>query len=218
MALSISSVVAALSLLWFAFPFQHPASSNEPALLYVTGYPPANLELEAGKFLIASNLLGDPRFMQTVVLLIRYDRSGSMGLIINHPTDITLSEAFPDLATGKKGSDLVFIGGPVGISRMFLLLRTRTQPDESLHVFGNGYFSISKAVLEDRMKNPAAQEKLRAYAGYSGWAPGQLEAEIQAGHWLVWHGDPEMIFEHDPTEVWKEMIRRSSLLQAGLYH
>ena len=177
-------------------------------------YSLADLDLADGKFLVATAQLIDPRFTQTVVLLIRYNKEGALGLIINRPTKANLSDALPGLPILKRVQETLFLGGPVDLSRMFLLLLSSEQPKESLRVFGHVYISSSKEVLQERIPKLGGKEKMRVYAGYAGWGAGQLETEIQQGHWNVWHADAEIIFNTPAKEVWPEMIRRSTVLQA----
>ena len=178
------------------------------------GYPPADLDLSKGKFVIATKLLGDPRFMQTVVLLVHHDGEGALGLVINVPSGITLSSALPKVDGFKDSKEQLFFGGPVDRSRVFMLLRSHSPPKDSTRIFDHVYFSSSKEVVEEVGPVPAAGEKLRLFAGYSGWGKGQLEREIQSGHWLVWHADMEIIFDRPSKEVWQEMIERSSVVTA----
>jgi len=182
------------------------------------GYPPADLELSKGEFLVATRKLADPRFMQTVVLLAHYDKEGALGLVINDPTEISISKALPDIPALKRSKQQVFLGGPVDRSRMFLLIRTLDEPQESLRLFDHVYFSTSKKVLEEKASISGARESLRVFAGYTGWGAGQLEAEIQTGHWFVWHADAEIIFDKSPKDIWPEMILRTSVIQANLGH
>jgi putative transcriptional regulator len=180
-------------------------------------YTPASIDLSNGKFLVATRQLIDPRFVETVVLLVRYDKEGALGLIVNRPTKANLSDALPDLPNLKNVKETLFMGGPVDLSRMFLLLLSTEPPKDSLRVFGHVYLSSSKEVLEKRIPIQGGKEKLRVYAGYSGWGAGQLESEIQRGDWNVWHADTEIIFNMPSKEVWPEMIRRSTVLEAATH-
>jgi putative transcriptional regulator len=163
---------------------------------------------------VATRQLLDPRFTQTVVLLIRYDKEGALGLVINRPTKANLSDALPDLPNLKRVKETLFLGGPVDLSRIFLLLLSAEPPKDSLRVFGNVYLSSSKEVLEQRIPIQNNKEKLRVYAGYAGWGAGQLESEIQQGHWNVWHADAEIIFNMPAKDIWPVMIERSTVLEA----
>src|SRR5262245_30650641 len=86
-------------------------------------------DLAAGKFLIAKRDLTDPNFAETVVLLIRYDEKGAMGLIVNRPTKVPLSKVFADIPAAKGRKDPVYLGGPVGLEGALGLLRASKQPE-----------------------------------------------------------------------------------------
>jgi putative transcriptional regulator len=182
--------------------------------LIQAGYPPADLELSKGEFLVATEKLADPSFAETVVLLAHYDKEGALGLVINDPTKMNLSEAFPDISALKRLKQQVYLGGPVERSKVFLLIRSMNDVEESVRLFDHVYFSTSKKVLEERAPVSNASESLRVFAGYCGWGAGQLEMEIQRGGWFVWNADAEMIFDKPAKEIWPEMIRRTSIIQA----
>jgi putative transcriptional regulator len=184
------------------------------ATLLSAGYPPANLELEKGEFLVATEKLRDSAFKETVVLLAHYDKNGSFGLVINDPTKVPLSEGFPQIPSLKRVQQQIYLGGPMERSKVFLLIRSTDEPQDSMRLFDHVYFSISQKVLEKRAPISGARESLRVFAGYSGWGAGQLEMEIKMGAWAVWKADDEIIFDRPAKEVWPEMIRRVSIIQA----
>jgi len=166
-----------------------------------------------GKFLVASRSIGDPRFSETVILLIAHDSSGTIGLIINRPTKVRLSDLFPNIAGLQKKTDTVFVGGPVGRNEIFMLIRSRGLPEGALYVMKEMYVSTSMAVLKRIANDSKAQEKFRLYDGYAGWAAGQLEREVLRGDWHVLEADAETVFERDPEKIWQELILRSSAIQ-----
>jgi len=184
-------------------------------LLYA-GYPPADLELAKGEFLVATEKLRDSAFSETVILLAQYDKKGSFGLVINDPTKVPVSEGFPQISSLKQVKLPIYLGGPMEKSKVFLLIRSTDPPQDSVRLFDHVYFSMSQKVLEERAPASGAREGLRVYAGYSGWAAGQLEMEIKTGHWAVWKADAEMIFDQPAKEVWPEMIRRVSIIRASI--
>lgn len=179
-------------------------------------------KLSLGKFLVATQKLNDPRFSERVVLVIHYDETGTVGLTINHPTKVTLGNAFPDRKMVKRKSDLVFIGGPVDLKQVFWLIRLHSTPQDQRQVpdlakvFGDVYVGSGDQSLETMLQDVKPYEDLRVYIGYAGWAAGQLEFEINTGHWLIWDADSTLIFKTDPEQVWPEMIRRSSVLQVKI--
>ncbi|UCG11828.1 MAG: YqgE/AlgH family protein [Deltaproteobacteria bacterium] len=168
--------------------------------------------LSAGKLLVASRNLRDPNFAETVVLLIEYDWYGAMGLIINRPTDVKLSKLFPETKELQRRQDTAYIGGPVGKSKMLLLIRSPSQPDGSRPVFNDIYVSGSQEVLERMIDGTAEAQQFRLFVGHAGWVPGQLDREISRGSWHVVQADTETVFDKAPGEIWPDLIRRSSVL------
>jgi putative transcriptional regulator len=170
-------------------------------------------KLSKGKFLVASRKLGDARFQETVVLLISYDRNGAAGLIINRPIKMSLSDTFPDSRIFKKRKETVYFGGPVELDRLLFLIRSPGRPEESAHVLGSVYVSSSRTVLDRLIGKPKTGEHVRVYAGYAGWAAGQLDAEVARGDWHVIQADAKTIFDKKSEKIWPELIRRGSELQ-----
>jgi len=166
--------------------------------------------LTKGKFLVASQSIKDPRFSETVILLVDYGLHGAMGLIINRPTRVRLSTVLPEKEALKQRPDILYYGGPVNRNQIFLLIRSASQPKGSVHVFRDIYVSSSQRVLEWMIDNPEAGIRFHAYAGYAGWAPGQLEREVMRGGWYIMQGDANIIFDKKPSEIWPELINRRS--------
>ena len=172
--------------------------------------PPAEMEVSQGIFLVASQDLLDPRFRETVVLLTRHSRLGSVGLIINRPTKVSLAEAFPKNPSLEQNTDPLYIGGPVEPNTTQLLIRSRSRPEGSQRVLESVYVGASGELLDRLGRNGTDDgETLRVFAGYSGWSPGQLESEILRGDWHVMSADAKTIFERNPKDVWSELMRRT---------
>src|SRR5579864_7619435 len=96
-------------------------------------------DLAAGKFLVASRDLNDPNFAETVVLVVRYEKDGVIGLVLNRRTRIPISRALDEMKGAKSRSDLIYAGGPVGRSGVMALMRSRTKVEDTDHVFGDIY-------------------------------------------------------------------------------
>src|ERR1700733_6693857 len=96
-------------------------------------------DLGAGKMLVASRDLPDPNFSKTVVLLVKYDDDGVLGLILNRRSKVPVSRALDDVGAAKDRADLIYAGGPVGSSTMLVLLRSRNKPGDAEKVFGDIY-------------------------------------------------------------------------------
>jgi len=167
-------------------------------------------DLSAGKFLVAGRTIGDPRFFETVVLLIEYGMHGAVGVIINQPTGVRLSELFPTMKGLKDTEKNVYDGGPVNRNHPLLLMRSDIQPVESSHIFGDVYVSSSRMALDQMVGRANKKDNFRLYVGYTGWEVGQLDREVLRGDWFVLKADAETIFDKKFSEIWPEFISRSS--------
>jgi putative transcriptional regulator len=168
-------------------------------------------QLASGKFLVADHQLTDTNFRETVVLLIHYGPDGAMGLVINRPVQIDLSIVVPDLKELYQRKGTLHLGGPVHPNSILLLVRTANPPESSIPVFDDVYLSSNQELLQRLIKNPTEEERFQIYAGYAGWAPDQLESEYNRGHWHVLNADSVMLFDKDSSEIWKELINRTSV-------
>lgn len=164
-----------------------------------------------GRFLIAKRSLRDPNFAEAVILLLSYSERGSMGVIINRPTGVRLATALPKIKELRDRPDRVFMGGPVAVNTMLLLARFRTRLADSQLIFGDVYASGSMRALREVVGQAGKTERLRAYVGYAGWGPGQLDQEIGRGDWLVAPADAAAIFDTTPSDVWRKLLDRFSV-------
>lgn len=163
--------------------------------------------VEKGVLLVASPSLSDPNFHQTVLLIVEHGRGGTVGLILNRPTNVLLSEALPDFIVLKRTNHRLFVGGPVEQTQLVLLFRlTRLLPDTRQIIAG--IYVGTPRVLERIMTQPKPTEAFRAFAGFAGWAPGQLEHEMLEGAWGVLPLDTFNIFDKDPSTLWPDSISR----------
>ncbi len=134
--------------------------------------------LATGSLLVATPKSLDPDFSRTVVLLIHYDSEAAIGLILNKPTDVPISEVLPE----AKGQPIkVYAGGPVMIG-VRALLRTNSAPFYTL--------ITKRTQILDRIASAPPPASFRIYAGYTGWTTRQLESEVARGLWKVAPVDP----------------------------
>ena len=188
-----------------------PARTREaPALPF---HPYSDALPAKGKFLVASRAIADPRFQETVVLLIGYDDAGATGLIINRPSKVPLAEMLMPVPGLKKRSDIVYYGGPVEGHRILMLIRSPEKLEGADKVFTNVYVSTSRNMLERMIGAHKTQKQFRVYAGYAGWLPGQLDREVSRGDWYILNADADSIFEKESSEIWRELILRSSAIE-----
>lgn len=166
--------------------------------------------LARGMFLIASRRLVDPNFSQSVVLLLEYDSKGALGLIVNRPTEVTLTDLLPDVDVLKERSDVVYVGGPVSKNRIVLLMRSDEHPRESGRVFADTYVSSSMETLEHAVALAEEGATFHAYVGYAGWGPGQLDNEVERGDWHITPAEEAIVFDRASEEIWPELIEKNS--------
>ena len=164
----------------------------------------------SGRFLVASHNLIDPNFAQTVIVLLAYDRSGALGLVINRPTEVRLTTALPQLKEARGRDDVVFLGGPVARNRLLALIRSPHPPKSTHRVFDDVYASGSLNAIRHALKRGTKDAAVRAYAGSAGWAPGQLDNEIARGDWYIAEPEARFVFDTDPAEIWDKLIQRVS--------
>ena len=170
----------------------------------IHGYRP-----DRGMFLLAAPRLRDPRFARTVVLLLEYDETGALGIVINRPTQFSLRDASPQPLPGTR-DHYIHYGGPVEPGRLTALLREPVSTEETQRVFGDVYGSISFDTLRRNLEHDERAADVRAYAGYAGWAPGQLDAELARDDWIVTPADAGSIFDASPDDVWHDLMRRNA--------
>jgi len=163
-----------------------------------------------GILLVAKPELQDPNFRQTVVLITQpQPGAGPIGVIVNRPTDHRLRQLFPEIDALRSNDDRIYSGGPVQRDMVLFVFRSSSAPKAGLHVLGDLYLSGNAELLAEVLKRPEPTRDLRVYAGYAGWAPGQLQAEIELGGWVVFRAEPEIIFSKDPAAVWGALIARA---------
>lgn len=169
----------------------------------------ADIGIANGVFLVAKPDMLDPNFRETVVLITEpVVGGGPIGVIVNRPIAARVSEALPGAGKVPEQYDQIYGGGPVARNQMLFLVRTGAQPDRSLRVLADVYLSGDREVLAQILRGEIKADAFRAYAGYAGWAPGQLQNEISLGGWHVVQADAESIFAADASTVWPALIRR----------
>ena len=158
-------------------------------------------------FLIAKPGMPDPNFRETVVLATQGERAQVTGVIINRPTDRSLAELLPS-ERFKSFTDPIFFGGPVDLQGLFAVFRADKLPGEALTMLPGLYLALHPNTIDVLLSSPPA--KIRFFAGYSGWAPGQLSGELDRGDWLVVDADADTVFIKDTSRLWRDMVRRAS--------
>jgi putative transcriptional regulator len=165
-----------------------------------------------GTLLVASPQLTDVNFAHAVVLILQHDENGTIGVMLNRPTNLVPATVFPELAEDLGSYEgHLFRGGPVAPTRLLYIVRglaaaTVTGPE----VLDKVFLSIEDGALPDMVRLADGTKELRLYAGHATWAPGQLQAEIGAGGWQILLGTPELVFDEDPDSLWTQLEGRGT--------
>jgi putative transcriptional regulator len=165
----------------------------------------------AGQLLIAAPNMGDPRFYQTVVLLVLHDRNGAMGIVVNRPLEerplASLLEALGETATGVAGSVRIFAGGPVQPELGFVIHSADYHRPETVAIEGHLAMTSSREILRDIANGRGPKQSLMAF-GYAGWGPGQLEGELAQRFWFTTPADANLVFEEARDRLWENAMTR----------
>ena len=163
--------------------------------------PPAAKHLTA-IFLVARSELPDPNFGESVVLVMNDLGPSPVGIIINRPTRLPVSDLFPQLKSLARVHDKLYFGGPVEIDSVWFLFRAAKPPKDAVPALDGVYLSASRDLLLKLLARDKPMDGLRIYLGHSGWAPGQLEAEIAHGDWKLEHADSQGLFDRKHEHPW----------------
>jgi putative transcriptional regulator len=162
-----------------------------------------------GQLLIASPRMGDPRFQRSVILMVRHDKKGALGIAINRPLGTrplaALLEALGDTAPAGTASVRIFAGGPVQPEIAFVVHSTDYDRQDTMRVTADVAVTASLDVLSDVARDKGPQKSL-VVLGYAGWGAGQLEGEIARDDWLVAPADPALVFDTPRERVWDEAM------------
>lgn len=158
-----------------------------------------------GRILVSEPHLPDPNFERSIVLICEHNKEGSVGFVLNKPSNSAVSE----LLEGINSFDLpVFIGGPVEQDTLHFIHRY-----ESLEgateigdgIYWGGDFERLLFLLESKQLLP---EDIKLFLGYSGWAAGQLDEELAIDSWIISDRvDDELLFETDSSKMWRKALQ-----------
>ncbi|HET7365597.1 MAG TPA: YqgE/AlgH family protein [Burkholderiales bacterium] len=163
----------------------------------------------SGIVLVAKPGLPDPNFSETVVLVTHTDEGNPVGVILNRPTTLKLAEAAPRVRGAKNFTGPLYSGGPVMREVLIALFRSATPPAEAaFQVLPGVYLTMHPATIEALIAEQRAP--LRLFAGFAGWAPRQLESEIDSGSWYVLRATEALAFRGDTAGMWAELVAQAS--------
>lgn len=170
-------------------------------------------DVSPGSLLVAAPGLSDPNFRRTVVYMIEHRERGSLGVVLNRPSEVQVRDVLPSWAPLASEPNAVFVGGPVEGETALCLAALRTGQDPSSV---RGLVTVRGPVaLVDLESDPRALSErlrgLRVFAGYAGWDAGQLDGEISRGDWIVVPALPDDVLAGQETVLWEHVLRRQGM-------
>ena len=164
------------------------------------------MEQTRNHLLVSVPALGDDNFDRTVIYMIDHDTTGAIGVVLNRPSEMDVPEEL-DLGIAVASPRSVFRGGPVSPEAVIVLGRRRmgTEPTGAAVVGGTVAVVDADAARE---RTVDGLELMRAFAGYAGWAPMQLDSELEAGVWVLVEALPDDVFTAEPAQLWRSVLAR----------
>ena len=179
-------------------------SAGLAALLFAC----AALAQPAAVVLVAKPELVDPNFSETVVLVTHSPRGETIGVVLNRPARQRLADVAPQFPRAEAYRGPLYRGGPVMPEVIVALFRSSSPPDAAaFKVLPDTYLTLHPRLIDGLLEKPGA--RFRLFAGFSGWAAGQLEAEIGAGGWYALPASEELLFRDDTGGMWRELLEQA---------
>ncbi len=190
---------------WSVNPVRKVVSRWLLVLLFLAPFPlSAASPVTEGVFLRATEGMSDPRFERSVVLIVRHDSGGTLGVIVNHPLQTTLDRLFPVLPEVLPAALPLYYGGPVSPELVTVLFAGGSSSASSHEILPGVRFGRLDRLLEDPGFLPDP-DRMRVLSGVASWAPGQLAHEVVRGGWQLLPATPADIFAPDPNRLWQRL-------------
>jgi putative transcriptional regulator len=185
---------------------QRDGVAKNPNLVKIRARPmPDAMKFLKGQFLLDSGQLNGSFFQRTVILICQHDVEGAFGLILNRFTGNKVGDFIvADLPDALKESQL-FLGGPVQPTALSFLHSDNFIPDAN--IFPNLNLGHSLDDLVEIGESFSPEKKVKMFAGYAGWSPGQLEKEMKRKSWLTFPASLELVFETPPEQLWQKILK-----------
>jgi len=197
---------------WIDFARFAPALLPVALFLLLPSSAPAQ-EPARTMLLVAKPGLPDPNFGESVVLVTENGNANAVGVIINRATDRSLASILPG-ERFNRFTEPIFFGGPVASTGLFAMFRAEKNPGDAVRLLPGVFLALTPGTVDDLVTRPPGT--IRFFAGYSGWAPGQLDSEVLRGDWYVLDADSRTVFRKDMKNLWQDLVRRASAIRAGL--
>ena len=164
--------------------------------------PPAPGRALTAMLIVARSVVADPNFGGAIVLVMNDLGPAPVGIILNRPMPLSVARLFPTVKRLAHVHARVYYGGPVEFSRAWYLFRAKTAPAGAVRVCDGVYVSAGRKLLLRLLGRSQPMRGLRIFVGHAGWAPGQLQAEIEGGAWKPRRADADSIFHPEPLRPW----------------
>jgi putative transcriptional regulator len=198
-------------MLWFGLLLVAPVLLTNASSKTEDTQPAASL---AGQLLVATPEMGDPRFQHTVILMVRHDQKGALGIVINRPLEpVSVAKLLNALgldSEGTEGQVTLFAGGPVQPEVGFIVHTAEYHRSNTVDIDGHLAMTTDPEILRDIGHHAGPRQSLVAF-GYAGWGPGQLEGELAANAWFTIPEDTNLVFRMDRDKVWDEATKRRTI-------
>lgn len=184
-----------------------PSEDHEDSVL------PAAQRVQAGTLLLANTQLFEPTFRRTVIYIIDHNDSGTLGVVLNRPSETPVFNVLPQWSEAAAKPKAIFIGGPVKVDSALCLGVLKNGADTG---GVDGFRQVNgRTVMIDLDADPEniapMVEGVRVFAGYSGWTLGQLEGEIERNDWIVLSALPSDVLVGPRRDLWGQVLRRQPM-------
>lgn len=158
--------------------------------------------------LVARPELVDPNFSGSVVLVTHTPTGETIGVVLNRPSQVKLAEIAPEFPRASEYRKRIYYGGPVLTRVIVALFRADPHPAApAFRVLPDIYLSMHPSNINAALEHPP--RTLRFFAGFCGWAPGQLESEMIRENWYVLPASEDLLFRDDTSHLWRELVDRA---------
>ena len=198
--LKINYSLVFIILSFFAVTTIYPSNYQTPT---TSGKP----HLAKGVFLVANEDLSDPNFRQTAILITEYSDIGTAGLVLNRPSPMSVEKFFSRMEGLISEPGNIFVGGPVAIERVQVLVNADVKLNYADQIIENVYLINNSEAFIKFGESGRQGNNARLYAGFAGWAPGQLESELLRGDWYLWHANVETVFASEIDSIWLKLVQ-----------
>lgn len=171
------------------------------------------VDVDRPMLIVSSPRLVDPRYHQTVVLVIPIGEGKHAGVIVNRPTPTALAAMFPDHPPSKEVKSPVFEGGPFGANVLLAAINASEAPGPAAAQIGKDLYLTGDAKLIDDVIE-RSPNSARYFVGHIQWVDGELAAELGQGMWKVAPTSEANLFGRDPKRMWEELWHRLQMLTA----